>query len=67
MIEQGLVMLIQNGLADASIPGGYPVQLPKDIINALGDAANPTTKAWTYRCILSTPIYTLEGEDPLTS
>lgn len=60
MIEQGLYNLITAGLNDSTIQGGFPVQLPKDCIN------KTNRKAWTYRSILSTPIYTLNGEDTLT-
>jgi hypothetical protein len=62
MIEAGLVTLIQNGLTGQSItvPGGFAVQLPKDLISS------NTPQAWTYRSILSTPTILLNGQDPLT-
>ena len=63
MVEQGLVMLIQNTLNDPTILGGFPYvpKGAKDLIRPI----NP--KAWSYRCILSEPIYVLEGQDLLTA
>lgn len=60
MVEQGLTQLIMAGLDDATIQT-FPVQLPKDWISA----SRP--KAITYRSILSTALYTLDGQDPLTN
>jgi hypothetical protein len=60
MIEQGLVEYITTGLNDASIPGGYATQLAKDTISS------STPKAWSYRGILSTPLYELDGQNALT-
>ena len=61
MIEQGLVQFIQGGLGSPPIfPGGFLIQLPKDFISP----ANPM--AWTYRSIVSTPSYFLDGQDGLT-
>lgn len=62
MVEAGFVLLIQNGLttANVNVPGGFAVELPKDLISGT------TTQAWTYRSILSTPTYLLNGQDPLT-
>jgi hypothetical protein len=60
VIEQGLVMLIQAGLAATTppliVPGGFFVQLPKDLISA----ANPM--AWSYRWILDEPTASLGGQ-----
>lgn len=62
MIEQGLVMLIQAGLGTPPLaPGGWAVQLPKDLISPA------TPKAWTYRCIVSEPSYHLTGESGFTA
>ena len=63
MIEEGLVLLIQAGLARLTpyVPGGFAVQLPKDQITP--DAP----MAWTWRSILSEPSYYLDGQDGLTS
>ena len=64
MVEQGLVMLIQAGLAAQSpaivTPGGFFAQLEKDAVSA----ASPM--AWTYRSIDSDPTYVLEGQDGYT-
>lgn len=63
MIEQGLVLLIQNGISDLqpSVPGGFAVILPKDQISA------SSPMAWTYRSITSEPSYTLNGQDAFTA
>jgi hypothetical protein len=62
MIEAGFVSLIQTGITNQSVnvPGGFAVQLPKDLITST------TTQAWAYRSILSVPTYLLNGQDPLT-
>lgn len=62
MVEQGLVLLINAGIASAcpGLTGGFPVQLPENFITA----TNPYS--WTYRSILSEPLYTLQGQNPLT-
>jgi hypothetical protein len=62
MIEQGFCTLIQNGLKGqgVSVPGAFAVELPKDLISA------STPQAWTYRSIISTPLYFIDGQDPLT-
>jgi hypothetical protein len=54
-------MLVQAGLGDLSVSGGFAVQLPKDLICATN------TMAWTYRSIVSEPLYVLEGQDALTT
>ena len=61
MVEQGLVLLIQAGLAAGglSVPGGWPVQLPQQM-------AEDWPMAWTYRSITAPPSYTLDGEDGYT-
>lgn len=63
MVEQGLVKLVQQGLTSLSpsVPGGFKVQLPKDLIGP------STPKAWTYHSVLSDPTYALNGQDGLTS
>jgi hypothetical protein len=43
------------------VPGGFAVQLPKDLIS------QTTPKAWTYRSITSEPTYVLEGQDGFTT
>ena len=62
MIEAGLVALVQQGIAPAlpGVPGGFAVQLPKDQISSA------SAMAWTYRCIVAEPTYTLQGQDPFT-
>ena|SRR5579871_1543525 len=64
-IEQGLVMLIQQGLAAATppvvVPGGFATELPKDMLSP----TNPM--AWSYRTITSEPSYHLGGQDGFTS
>jgi hypothetical protein len=62
MVEQGLVMLIQQGIASLtpSVPGGYGVQLPKDLIS------DTVPMAWSYRAIVAEPSYVLEGQDAFT-
>lgn len=63
MIESGFVMLVQSGLSGLvpAVPGGYAVQLPKDLITP------ETPMAWTYRSIVSEPSYTLGNQDGFTS
>lgn len=58
MVEQGLVMLIQNGIASIvpGVPGGFAVQLPKDTIG------QSQPMAWTYHSITSKPDYVLAGQ-----
>ena len=62
MIEAGLVALVQQGITSAlpGVPGGFAVQLPKDQISSA------SAMAWTYRCIVAEPTYTLQGQDPFT-
>jgi hypothetical protein len=65
MIEQGLVALIQNGIASLKLDprgNGVAVMLPKDLLSPGGSV----TMAWTYRGIVSTPTYVLEGQDAYT-
>jgi len=59
-IEQGLVSLIQSGVANLA-PGGFAVSIPE---TCQVTQANP--KVWTYHFVLATPTYVLEGEDLLT-
>jgi hypothetical protein len=60
VVEQGLVMLVQQGLAaqtpPVSVPGGYAVELPKDCLSAA------TPQAWSWRSIASTPEFVLKGQ-----
>src|ERR1700722_3950871 len=60
MLEQGFVQLVQSGLNNPNILGGYAVTLPPNCITF----ENP--QAWSYRSIISTPLYTLNGQDSLT-
>jgi hypothetical protein len=61
MVEQGLVLLIQNGIASA-YPGvlGYATQLPPNQVS------EGKPKAFTYRSLYSKPSYFLQGQDGLT-
>jgi hypothetical protein len=63
MIEQGLVMLIDQGISSviSGVPGGSSVQLAKDQLS------QSNSKAWTYRCFHSEPTYVLEGQDGFTA
>lgn len=55
-------MLIQAGIAEAfpNVPGGYGVELPKDLLS------KATPLAWNYRSITSEASYVLEGQDAFT-
>jgi hypothetical protein len=70
VIEQGFVQLIQNGIngggnpLSPACPGGYAVQLPKDLI---GTASGQVPYAWVYNSVLSTASYHLGGQDALTA
>jgi hypothetical protein len=63
MVEQGFVNLINTALATSlpNVTGGFAVQLHENYISK----ANPMS--WVYRSIINTPIYVLEGQDPLFS
>jgi hypothetical protein len=63
MVEEGLCNLIKTGIASAypSLTGGFPSQLPPNFISS----ANPWS--WTWRSIISEPLYLLAGQDSLTS
>ena len=63
MVEEGLCNLIKTGITSQypGISGGYPSQLPPNFISS----SNPWS--WTYRSILSEPMYVLEGQDALTA
>lgn len=68
MVEQGLVMLVQAGIATAfspAVPGGYGVQLPKDIVSAKISDLNP--KAWVWRTISLKTTYTIDSQVSLKS
>ena len=63
MIEQGLVTLITSGVASTlpNMTGGFAVVLPENFVSK----SNPWS--WTYRSIISEPIYVLNGQDGLTA
>jgi hypothetical protein len=63
MIEQGFTTLISTGIASQfpNLTGGFPTQLPPNFIST----ANPWS--WSWRSILSTPMYFLQGQDALTT
>ena len=58
-IEQGFVNLVSNGLNNPAV-NGYAVQLPANCITF----ENP--QAWSYRSIISTPLYSLNGQNSFT-
>jgi hypothetical protein len=62
MIEAGMVALINAGIASAypGLTGGFAAELPENFISA----SNPWS--WSYRSIMSKPLYTLQGQDSLT-
>ena len=71
MVEQGLVLLVGNGIASGSpalsnVPAGQGVMLePKDLVYS--GPTNPApagaiTQAWTFKTITSKPEYTLDGQ-----
>jgi len=63
MIEQGFVKLIQATVATAftpNVPGGYGVQLPKDLISST------QPKAWTWRTISNKTTEVLAGRTSFT-
>jgi hypothetical protein len=61
VVEQGLELLIQAGLGSPPIAlGGFGTKLPENYISQ----TNPM--AWTWHSIVSTPTYTLNGQDGFT-
>ena len=67
MVEQGLVSLVQTGIASAcpTCPGGFGTQLPPDVLANL--QAGTVTQAWTWQTIARIPTYTLTGQAGLTT
>lgn len=59
-VEEGLVKLIQNGLAGsppvAAVAGGFPDELPKDVVSSA------VPMAWCYRTIILDPEYVINGQ-----
>lgn len=59
MVEQGIVTLVQAAITASpvslTVPGGFFAELPKDQVSP----ASPM--AWTYKTIMSTPEYILQG------
>lgn len=60
MVEEGLVRMIQAGVAGSppslTVPGGFFAELPKDTISAAAPMA------WSYRSILSEPEFVLGSQ-----
>src|ERR1700678_1112011 len=61
-VEQGFVNLITSSLSSSlpNMTGGFSCELPINFISRSNNSS------WTYRSILSKPLYLLNGQDAMT-